>query len=141
MTADRSAGNRRARLRPVRSAGTPAATGADVLVVHASEPRDDCVVGRSERVLVTWRLGNAGAVAWRRRRLQRVGATGGVRLLSGPPSVPVADTAPGEQVEVSVSLCAPDYPGTVVGYWEMLDEHGEPPDAGDVLLTVRLVVR
>lgn len=103
---------------------------------------DGSVVAASEPLEKRWRLRNAGSVVWRERRLERIGPCSGPAAISSPRDVPIMDTPPGETVDIAVPLVAPSLPGTVIAYWQMIDDDGWPcfpdryPDAIYALLTV-----
>lgn len=84
---------------------------------------DDTVVTPGQNFTKTWRLVNEGTTTWTTgyslRFLQ------GDRM-DGQESVNLTSSvAPGSQVDVSVSLTAPDEPGTYTGYWQMANAQGE----------------
>jgi hypothetical protein len=70
----------------------------------------------------TWRLRNMGTCTW----------TGGYQLIfdqgeimSGPVAQPLAgNVPPGQDVDLSVALKAPDNPGTYRGYWRLRNAAG-----------------
>jgi len=77
-----------------------------------------------EEFTKTWRLKNAGSCPW----------TPGYMLvfdrgdaMGGPASVQLTkeDVPPGESVDVSVDLAAPDETGTYQGYWKVRSDSGE----------------
>lgn len=70
----------------------------------------------------TWTIRNSGSVPWRARRLRRIGPTTGPWTLTSQRFTAVPDTEPGEEVEVSVQLRAPQMETAVVGQWKMVDE-------------------
>ena len=70
----------------------------------------------------TWRIANVGSCEWR----------GGYQLthvsgdsMGAPPSVAVDSVARNESVEISVSLRAPNAPGTHSGVWQMVSDKGK----------------
>jgi hypothetical protein len=72
----------------------------------------------------TWRLRNTGNCAW--DDSYRLTFLSGDRM-SGPRSAPLADTVqPGEEVDVSVTLIAPESAGTYQGQWQMFAPDGTP---------------
>jgi transcriptional regulator with XRE-family HTH domain len=86
----------------------------------------------------TWRIQNIGAVEWRDRELicmdepiefihhaSEFAAPKTQRgLLPTQTRIPIPLTLPGEQVDLTVEFTAPDYPGTIMSYWKMVDEKG-----------------
>jgi transcriptional regulator with XRE-family HTH domain len=91
----------------------------------------------------TWRIRNVGTVPWRERQLERQGPLTGPGLITSMRYVPIADTAPGEVVEIEAVLKAPTYDCSSIAYFKMVDEAGYLcfPDEHqlglDVLVTVR----
>jgi transcriptional regulator with XRE-family HTH domain len=72
----------------------------------------------------TWRIRNCGSVRWRRRRLERQGPVTGPGLITSPQFIPIADTEPGEIVEITAPLKAPGFDCTSIAYFKMVDEEG-----------------
>ena len=73
-------------------------------------------------VVKKWRMKNEGRTAWPvGTRLINVGAS-----LMGAPAegVAVPPVAPGETVDISLTLTAPDLPGRHVGYWRLVTPEG-----------------
>lgn len=105
--------------------------------------RDGTIVRPGERLVKRWRLRNAGAVPWRGRSLERIGAASGPAVISSPHRVPIRETMPGETVDIAVELIAPPLPGSTIAYWQMVDEGGMPcfPDRYHHGIYVELVVR
>lgn len=71
-----------------------------------------------------WRIRNAGAVPWLGRRLVRYGPCGGTAIISSTAQVPIPDTQPGEEIDISVGIQAPAVPGTTMALWKMVDMAG-----------------
>lgn len=69
----------------------------------------------------SWTIRNSGTVAWRERRLRRVGPTTGPWTLTSARFTPVPDTDPGGVVEISVKLRAPQMETAAVAQWKMVD--------------------
>lgn len=88
-----------------------------------------------ERFTKIWRIQNAGAVAWTRRYLTRMGATGGA-LPKSPRQVHIPDTSPGGIADVAVQITAPRQPGTYETYWIVTDAQGAPCFHGNDELTI-----
>jgi len=92
---------------------------------------DGAPVPAGAHFVKTWELQNVGNTAWRDRFLicldeevavfTRSGETLRIARSLEPDSlrVPVAETLPGESVQISVGFSAPDVPGTVLSYWKM----------------------
>ena len=72
----------------------------------------------------TWRVRNTGDCAW--DDSYRLTFLFGDRL-SGPRSAPLSATVqPGEEVDLSVMLIAPESPGTYQGQWQLFAPEGTP---------------
>ncbi len=82
---------------------------------------DGTVLAPGASFTKTWRLKNVGTCTWQNYSL--VFDHG--EAMGGPASVPIpATVAPGQQVDVSVTLTAPTKPGTYKGYWRLRDDKG-----------------
>ncbi len=81
---------------------------------------DNMTIARGKKFLKTWRLRNSGTNAWENYKLAFTDGD----LLGAPKSVPVKNTPPGEEVDISVPMQAPDTPGFYTGYWKMSDDKG-----------------
>ncbi len=68
----------------------------------------------------TWRLKNVGTCTWQNYSL--VFDHGDA--MGGPPSQPIPVVAPGQEVDISVDLVAPNSPGAYRGYWRLRDNQG-----------------
>jgi transcriptional regulator with XRE-family HTH domain len=68
-----------------------------------------------------WVIRNSGTVAWRGRRLRRIGPVTGPWTLTSERFTPLPDTGPGRVVEVSVKLRAPQMETAAVAQWKMVD--------------------
>jgi transcriptional regulator with XRE-family HTH domain len=72
----------------------------------------------------TWRVRNCGSVPWRGRQLERQGPLTGPGLITSERYLPIPDTEPGEEVEISCVLKAPTYDCTSIAYFKMVDAKG-----------------
>jgi transcriptional regulator with XRE-family HTH domain len=87
----------------------------------SESPPDGTTVPCGATFTKTWTIRNSGTVAWQGRRLRRIGPTTGPWTLTSARFTPVPDTEPGEQVEVSVQLRAPQMETAAVAQWKMVD--------------------
>jgi transcriptional regulator with XRE-family HTH domain len=87
----------------------------------SESPPDGVTVPCKARFIKTWTIRNSGTVPWQGRRLRRIGPTTGPWTLTSPRFVPIPDTAPGESVEISVPLRAPQMETAAVAQWKMVD--------------------
>lgn len=119
----------------------PAPADGDDLEVSAALVPEGALVATSAHLTLGWTVTNRGPHLWAGRSLCRVGAHEGVGLLRSARCVPLPDVAVGESVEVSVDVVAPDSPGTVVGYWELIDAAGRACFPVEASIRQTLVVR
>ncbi|MET8041531.1 NBR1-Ig-like domain-containing protein [Micromonospora sp. NPDC005215] len=72
-----------------------------------------------------WTLANVGKVDWHNRFLARTNPTADADGCRVPDRVPIGDTPPGEKVNISVQVTAPNRPGKCWVSWKMVDEYGK----------------
>ncbi|WP_433128318.1 NBR1-Ig-like domain-containing protein [Micromonospora sp. CA-240977] len=72
-----------------------------------------------------WTLANVGKVDWHNRFLARTNPTADADGCRMPDRVPIGDTPPGEKVNISVQVTAPNRPGKCWVSWKMVDEYGK----------------
>lgn len=104
------------------------------------DPPAGHLVNRGALLQAVATVRNVGPAPWRDRKLHRMGAFSGLRLVGSAPQTRVPDTAPGDTVEVVLELRAPELPGSVVAYWQLVDEEGRPSADSSPPLAVLLVV-
>jgi hypothetical protein len=92
---------------------------ADVTVPDGTELK------LNQSVVKVWEIENAGSVYWHGRYLQRMDLPAAPTACRTPDRVPVGDTAPGENVMISVSVQAPAAPTRCWIGWKMVDAQGE----------------
>lgn len=104
---------------------------------------DGSVFQINEEFIKTWEIRNAGSVVWKSRWLRRVGACTGVGLIQSLEKVKIADTKPGQTVQVSIKLKAPELETTTTAFWKMTHADGQLcfPDryAYGVFVTIHVV--
>ncbi|MFW5713774.1 MAG: NBR1-Ig-like domain-containing protein [Brevefilum sp.] len=84
---------------------------------------DRTVLDANESFTKTWRLENIGDCTWTTG--YEVFFNAGNQM-SAPAIVNMPETvAPGETVDISIDMVAPDSPGTYTGYWLLRDEEGD----------------
>ncbi|UCD43284.1 MAG: hypothetical protein JSV69_06750 [Chloroflexota bacterium] len=85
---------------------------------------DNTVIEAGQSFTKTWRLRNDGVCTWN-SSYAIVFDRGDA--MNGPPSVPLTagTIAPGEAVDVSVDLIAPEDGGTYQGYWKLRNQAGQ----------------
>lgn len=84
---------------------------------------DGSLVPLGARFTKTWEVHNIGQVAWIGRRLTRQ-TPQGPTFPSSPEWVPIADTFPGESVQLSVDFIAARVQGFTEVRFKMTDEYG-----------------
>jgi hypothetical protein len=82
---------------------------------------DNTLLQKSTGFIKTWRIRNMGTCTWG-DGYQLVFANG--HIMDGPPSSPLPKAAPGDIIEISVNLKAPDEGGTYAGDWEFQNPAG-----------------
>lgn len=92
---------------------------ADVTVPDGTELK------LNQSVVKVWEIENAGSVYWHGRYLQRMDLPAAPTACRTPDRVPIGDTAPGEDVMISVSVQAPAAPTRCWIGWKMVDAQGE----------------
>ena len=102
---------------PGSPAGDLAEYWADITVPDGTDFKP------GEAFIKTWRLHNSGTTTWTSE--YNLAFLGGAQM-SAPPSVPLTSSvAPGDMVDVSVNLVAPQENGTYRGYWKMRNPGGQ----------------
>jgi transcriptional regulator with XRE-family HTH domain len=84
-------------------------------------PPDGSTVPCGATFTKSWTIRNSGTVPWQGRRLRRVGPTTGPWTLTSARFTPIPDTDPGDVVEISVTLRAPQMETAAVAQWKMVD--------------------
>lgn len=115
----------------------PASSGSDraEFVSDVTVP-DGTKYDPGEKFTKTWQLQNAGTTTW--TKSYSLFYVAGDHM-NGPVSVPVpSEVAPGQTVNISVDLKAPDESGTKKGYWRMANASGT---LFDTSVYVEIVVR
>jgi hypothetical protein len=83
---------------------------------------DGMVLGAGDSFVKTWRLSNAGSCIWN-SNYNLVFSSGS--QLSAPSSVNLpGSVAPGQTVDISVSMVSPNNTGTYTGYWKLENDTG-----------------
>jgi hypothetical protein len=122
---------------------TAAAPGADQaeFVADVNVP-DDTVFAPSQSFTKTWRISNTGQTTW----------TNGYALIfidgdlmGAGASVPIPkEVAPGENVDISVDMIAPDTVGSYISYWKLKSPDGKIfgfGSTGDEAIWVKISVQ
>jgi len=96
---------------------------------------DGTVVQPGQAIQKVWRVRNAGSKAWGAG--YRLTFLAGQRM-GGPESIPLPPAAPGQTVDITLSLTAPKEPGTHFSTWRALNPQGDAFDI-PVYLQVRVL--
>jgi transcriptional regulator with XRE-family HTH domain len=118
----------------------PDGDDGDVLLTLDIDPPTGLLVNRGARLQARITLANGGTKPWHDRRLMRMGAYSGLRVISSAADAPVADLAPGEHTDVIVPIQAPELPGSTVAYWRLSDGQGRKCAPASPPVAVLLVV-
>ncbi|WP_028661591.1 NBR1-Ig-like domain-containing protein [Saccharomonospora saliphila] len=87
---------------------------------------DGMVVRPDQQFVKTWKLRNSGSVHWHNRFLQRIDLPVGPNDCQTPERIPINDTAPRQEVTISVDVRAPSAaPAACKVHWKMVDESGQ----------------
>lgn len=104
-----------------------AATDKAEFVADVTVP-DGTNFAPGEAFVKTWRLKNTGTTTWDAGYLfvfAKGAQMGGLQTQPLP-----ARVAPGETVDISLDLTAPDRPGTHTGFWQLRSDVGQPFGVG-----------
>lgn len=86
---------------------------------------DMMLVAPDEQYVKIWEIENSGSVPWRNRFLQRIELPVGPDDCRTPERIPINDTAPQEQVQITVTFRTPaTAPVDCKVSWKMIDESG-----------------
>lgn len=112
--------------------------GDDIGFIADIDCPDNYPVAREAVFKKTWELKNMGTVPWENRRLVCIdenlnvsSAKSGLQdhrytgLTPLEREIEVPLTKPMEHVQLTVHFKSPNYPGTMVSHWKMIDEKGE----------------
>lgn len=93
-----------------------------------------------EKFIKIWEIQNAGNVPWVGRALMREGPSIGFGIISSEPITFIQPVAPGEKVQVKISLVAPDAPGCYRAEWKMVDSEGRHvfPNQNALFVVIRV---
>lgn len=131
---------RTSQLRILGEDGRGDGTGEDIVGVVDVDPPAGLLVSRGQPLRVRVTLRNDGTTTWRGRRLRRMGAHTGRRLITSVPEVAVPDTRPGGLVELTLEVQAPRLAGSAIAYWSLVTEDGRESAISSRPVAVLLVV-
>ncbi|GAA2213847.1 hypothetical protein GCM10009850_093100 [Nonomuraea monospora] len=101
----------------------------------------DCTrVGAGETVTKVWRLRNAGSVPWKGYSLRRLDPTQQADQCQTISDVPIADTQPGETVDIRTDVTTPRKPGLCYVRFKMVDATGAIVFPGSRPINFQLIV-
>lgn len=103
---------------------------------------DGTVMAPQQMFEKTWRIRNSGTVPWKGRWLARDGALAGHEHPMSPPNILIANTSPGQEIEITMPMRAQPRRGASQVHWKMVDEQGWEyfPDRYNLGLMVSIVV-
>nr|WP_184906123.1 NBR1-Ig-like domain-containing protein [Amycolatopsis umgeniensis] len=109
-------------LLPEDQAAPPHPGDSSKFVADVTIP-DDTVVKPGTQFVKVWELKNTGTVEWRKRYLRRTDLPVAPGTCRTPERIPVNDTAPQGQVQVTVTVSTPPTgPVDCKIFWKMVDE-------------------
>lgn len=86
---------------------------------------DGSIFRSGEQFTKIWAIRNAGNTVWENRYLTRMGPCSGAALITSPKRVRIPKTKPGEEIEISVKLKAPEgISTTTTAVWKMTFNDG-----------------
>jgi uncharacterized protein YkwD len=105
---------------PPRPPNEPGCTNSAAFVADVTIP-DDSVIGAGETFTKTWRISNTGTCIW---AWDYVLTHYSENRMGAPDAVPLAITPPGQTVDISVDLTAPNSPGKYKGNFVIENPEG-----------------
>ena len=128
--------------------------GDDVGFIADIDCPDNYPVAREAIFKKTWELQNVGSVVWENRKLVCIDES--LNVSSSKPGlqdhrytgltplkreIEVPYTKPMEHVQLTVHFKSPNYPGTMVSHWKMVDEKGNYyyPDSLGIFCQVQVL--
>jgi hypothetical protein len=110
------------RIKAVPPPSPPPGVSNSVFVADVTIP-DDMQLQPGQRFTKSWRVRNTGARAWGAGfTIQLVGGI----AMTGQTSRPLPAAAPGQEVDISIDMVAPQRPGVHYGDWRLKDDQGRP---------------
>lgn len=112
----------------------------DAMATVDVDPPNGLLVNPNARLQARITLANVGSTVWRDRRLHRMGAFAGRRLITSTPQTAVPDLAPGDEGDVVIELTAPELSGSAIAYWTLVDADARECAPSSAPVAVLLVV-
>ncbi|MEV0588641.1 NBR1-Ig-like domain-containing protein [Nonomuraea sp. NPDC050310] len=101
----------------------------------------DCTrVGAGQTMTKVWQLKNAGSVPWKGYALRRLDAAQQADQCQTIPEVPIADTQPGETVDIRTDITTPRKPGLCYVRFKMVDSTGAVVFPGNRPINFQIIV-
>nr|SBO90652.1 hypothetical protein BN4615_P166 [Nonomuraea gerenzanensis] len=101
----------------------------------------DCTrVAAGQTVTKVWRLRNAGSVPWKGYSLRRLDVTQRADQCQTISDVPIADTRPGETVDIRTDVTTPREPGLCYVRFKMVDASGAIVFPGSRPINFQLII-
>ncbi len=129
------------RLSPDRRPGYPIPGDASTFITDITIP-DGTIMAPYQEFEKTWRIRNSGTVPWMGRWLARRGSPTGHGVPTSPRRVPIPDTMPGEEVDITVPVKAQPLSGASQAHFKMVDGAGWEyfPDRYSLGLVLSIIV-
>lgn len=122
---------------PTRSITQPANCKNEAILLRDVTIPDDTKIKPNETFTKTWEFKNTGTCNWSGYVIKFAAGD----QMSAPLSAPIADTAPGSLIQVSVNLTAPAANGTYTGYFTLNTPEGrDVPIGTEKTFWVRIMV-
>ncbi len=105
---------------------------------------DGQILYTGQEFVKIWEIRNSGNVEWKNRYFRRIGLHKGFGLIQSPLRVKIPNTKPGEIIQISVKMKAPDVEGNPIAQLKMVDSEDRlcfPDRYGHGLLAIICVVK
>lgn len=119
---------------------TPAGTATEIICDNLEfmgdvTVPDGAAMTAGQEFIKTWKVKNTGSCTWT-TGYNIINADYGEKM-SGQTTALTAEVLPNTEVEISITLKAPNTPGTYSGYWRLANNNGYP---FGTILTVVIIV-
>lgn len=126
---------------PTNPPSAPPAHSGDASVFVADVTLPDCTrVNQGETVVKVWRIKNVGTVTWKGYSLHRLDLPQRADQCQTISEVPIADTPPGEMVDIRTEVTTPRKPGLCYVRFKMADASGKLVFPGSRPVNFQIIV-
>ena len=101
----------------------PANCENDSAYISDSSIDDGTQIPAGQEFVKTWKIKNTGSCTWK-PGFQMIFGYG--NKMAGVPGVLSSEVLPGDEIEISVTLKAPDNFGNYCGFWRLINDRGLP---------------